>query len=188
MRQPLSKGLVILLAFVPGVLTAEIVTERQWSRISGHLRFIQEEGPDHKREERTAYGLMWTQPIWQRVRLEQGIYFAPDSRSQPRAVRVTDNWYGAFMGTEWSYPWLFRWFVSAGVVAQYERTQIEFRGSQESQSAQASGYQLFPYIRGGVDYAVTEQYEVSMDLGVQDRVAHEHVDWFWSLGFGMNLF
>lgn len=166
---------------------AEIVSEDMRRQISFGFRWIQESGQDYKRVERSAYKLQLSEPVWERLRIEGGLFFAEDGQRLPRHVRVRDDWLGLFAGAEWSHPWLFRWFASTGLVAQYERTSIRYTGEPVQASRTESRRQVYPYLRVGIDYAINSEYELSLELGNQRRAGYQQLDWFWGISFGYNL-
>jgi len=167
---------------------AEIIGDAVQRQARFTLRFLQESGPDVKRQERYVWGLALSEPLWERLRVESGLFFAPDKQTLPRAVRVHDDWLGLYSGLEWSHPWFFRWFAAAGLIGQYERTSIRFVTSDSKQSRREHRSQLFPYLRGGLDYAINQRFELSCELGLQKRSTAARHDWFWGLSFGYHVF
>ncbi|MFW7380869.1 MAG: hypothetical protein ACOH5I_18785 [Oligoflexus sp.] len=178
--------LLLLINFSHNSL-AEIVSDDLPSRLGMGGRFVQEAGADLKRQDRTAWSLTWQQSLWQRFRLDSGLFLAPDPQTLPRSVRVKDDWYGGFIGLDWSHPWYFRWTLASGLIGQYERTTIQLNLAEQKQSRSEHRYQLYPYLRAGMDYAINQSFEVSLDLGWQQRSTAKTFDWFWGLSVAYNV-
>lgn len=178
--------MIFALSSVP-FASGKIVSDAIYKSVRLGPHFIRRELPGKTSETLTAYSLTYFHPLVQRLRLELDIFHAPDVDQRSKQLKVQQDWSAFAVGLDLSYPKLFRWNAGLAFMALKEATTIQFSSDRLRQSSRAGRIQYLPRLRLGIDYAITEQFEIATYLLYWHRLSNARTDWSWGVGLTYNL-
>ncbi len=165
----------------------KIVSDAVYSNLRVGPHFIRRSLPGKRTETITAYSLSYLHPIYRRLRWEVDLFHAPDVERRSRQLKVRQDWRAFALGLDVSYPMLFRWNAGLALMALEQQTRTGFSNELGQQSRRQAKREWLPRFRWGLDYAVTEAFEIASYWLYWHRRSVDRVDWSWGLGFSYNF-